>query len=172
MSRNIEIKAYISSVETLKPLAVAISDKGPIEIEQDDTFFHCDSGQIKLRAFSHNDGELIYYRRANQFGPKESFYLRSRTSAPESMRDSLSQAYGQVGRVIKHRTLYLAGRTRIHLDIVQDLGHFLELEVVLADHESTEIGVHEANELMIKLGINSTQLIDCAYVELLARKRT
>ena len=33
------------------------------------------------------------------------------------------------------RTLLMAGRTRIHLDVVAGLGHFLELEVVLRDGE-------------------------------------
>ncbi|MEA3135139.1 MAG: hypothetical protein QOG17_2985, partial [Gammaproteobacteria bacterium] len=74
---------------------------------------------------------------------------------------------GPVGRVRKHRKLYLAGRTRIHLDEVERLGHFLELEVVLADDELPEIGVREARVLMEKLGIEAHQLIDEAYVDLL-----
>ena len=50
----------------------------------------------------------------------------------------LSLAYGQVGRVRKYRTLFLVGRTRVHLDRVEDLGHFLELEVMLVGDESPE----------------------------------
>ena len=111
---------------------------------------------------------LIFYRRANQHGPKESVYLRSPTSAPETLRDSLSLAYGQAGRVQKQRKLFLVGRTRIHLDRVTGLGDFLELEVVLQEHEPCEIGVREAHELMARLGVGPSQLIDCAYVDLLA----
>ena len=170
MARNIEIKARIESVETLVPKAAAIADNGPIEIIQDDTFFRCESGRLKLRAFSREDGELIFYRRANQQGPKESFYLRSPTSAPETLRDSLSLAYGQAGQVRKHRTLFLVGRTRVHLDDVAGLGHFLELEVVLDEGEPTEIGVREAHELMTKLGVEPSQLIEGAYVDLLAQR--
>jgi predicted adenylyl cyclase CyaB len=170
MARNIEIKARIASVEALAPTAAAIADKGPIEIIQDDTFFRCDSGRLKLRAFSKEEGELIFYRRANQQGPKESFYLRSPTSAPDTLRDSLSLAYGEAGRVQKHRTLFLVGRTRVHLDKVQGLGHFLELEVVLAEGEPIEVGVREAHELMTKLGVEPSQLIEGAYVDLLAQR--
>jgi len=165
-ARNIEIKARIESVEALVPLASALANEGPIEIEQDDTFFRCEAGRLKLRAFSRKSGELIYYRRANQHGPKESFYLRAPTSAPDTLRESLSLAYGQVGRVRKHRTLFLVGRTRIHLDRVEGLGDFLELEVVLADGEPSEGGVREAHELMKKLGIQPSQLIEGAYVDL------
>jgi predicted adenylyl cyclase CyaB len=76
-------------------------------------------------------------------------------------------AYGEIGRVRKRRILYLAGRTRIHLDRVEGLGDFLELEVVLVDGEPVEAGVREAQVLMARLGIDTSQLIERAYVDLL-----
>src|SRR5260370_14622205 len=167
MARNIEIKAHVESIEALAAEAAASADEGPIEIIQDDTFFRCDSGRLKLRAFSSKEGELIFYRRANQRGPKESFYLRSPTSASDTLRESLSQACGQVGRVQKHRTLFLVGRTRVHLDNVKGLGHFLELEVVLNEGEPAEAGIREAQSLMTRLGIESLQLVEGGYIDLL-----
>jgi adenylate cyclase len=166
-SRNVEIKARISSVEALVPRVAALADQGPIEIEQDDTFFVCERGRIKLRALSATEGQLIFYRRANQAGPKESRFVISPTASPDSLRDALALAYGSAGRVRKHRTLYLVGRTRVHLDRVESLGHFLELEVVLAEGESPDAGVKEARGLMTALGLGDDQLIDGAYVDLL-----
>ena len=171
MPRNIEIKARVPNIKEVASRAAAIADTGPFELEQDDTFFPCESGRLKLRAFSSDSGELMFYRRPDQQGPKESFYLLSPTSAPETLRQTLSLAYGQAGRVRKHRTLFMIGRTRVHLDRVQDLGHFLELEVVLSDGESAELGIREAHELMAKLGVDPSQLVDGAYVDLLAQKR-
>lgn len=168
MPRNIEIKARIASVDALVPKVGLIADQGPFEIPQDDTYFACAAGRLKVRTFSKDDGELIYYRRSDQQAAKESFYLRSPTSSPETMRRSLSLAYGQAGRVEKHRTLFLLGRTRIHLDKVSGLGHFLELEVVLDEHEPLEAGVREANDLLARLGVEPSQLIEGAYVDLLA----
>jgi len=123
MARNIEIKARIADAAACaaRVAALALADQGPIDILQDDTFFGCDAGRLKLRVSADGTGELIFYRRANSKGPKESFYLRAPTSAPNALRDCLSQAHGQVGRVVKHRQLYLAGRTRIHLDDVENL---------------------------------------------------
>ncbi|HEX5515092.1 MAG TPA: class IV adenylate cyclase [Gammaproteobacteria bacterium] len=167
MARNIEIKARIERVEALIPKAAAIADQGPIEIFQDDTFFRCETGRLKLRAFPNGEGELIFYRRADQQGPKESFYLRSPTSAPDTLRQLLSLAYGQAGRVRKRRLLFLAGRTRIHLDQVEGLGDFLELEVVLEDGEPAAAGILEADKLMSLLSVARSQLIDTAYVDLL-----
>jgi adenylate cyclase class IV len=170
MSRNIEIKAHVDSVELLSERAALFADEGPFEISQDDTFFRCVSGRLKLREFSDGTGELIYYRRANQLGPKESFYLRSPTTDPQSLRESLSLAYGEAGRVKKHRVLFLAGRTRVHLDRVENLGQFLELEVVLADDENSDAGIREAHALMEKLHVKPSQLIEDAYIDLLARR--
>lgn len=169
MARNIEIKARIASIEAVASKAAAVATEGPIEIVQDDTFFRCDNGRLKLRAFSATSGELIFYRRPDQQGPKESFYLRSPTTEPDTLRESLALAYGQSGRVRKHRTLFLAGRTRIHLDRVEGLGDFLELEVVLGKDEASEVGVREAHEWMAALGVEPSQLMEGAYVDLLAR---
>jgi predicted adenylyl cyclase CyaB len=66
--------------------------------------------------------------------------------------------------------LYLVGRTRIHLDRVEGLGDFLELEVVLREGESAQEGVREAEDLMSRLGVEPSQLVDRAYVDLLAEK--
>lgn len=167
MARNVEIKARIENVALLTPKVAELASEGPLEIAQDDTFFTCDNGRLKLRAFSIDSGELIFYRRVNQAGPKESFYLRTPTSSPETLRESLSLAYGQIGRIRKYRTLFLVGRTRVHLDRVEGLGHFLELEVQLVDDEPTEQGVREAGELMEQLGIQPEQLIEGAYIDLL-----
>jgi adenylate cyclase class IV/ribosomal protein S18 acetylase RimI-like enzyme len=171
MPRNIEIKARIASVAELSTRAAAIADQGPFAIAQDDSFFQCATGRLKLRAFSDERGELIFYRRADQQGPKESFYVRSATSEPAQLRETLALAHGLAGRVRKQRTLFLAGRTRIHLDEVEGLGAFLELEVVLEAHEPAEAGVREAHALMARLGVDPAQLVEGAYVDLLARDR-
>lgn len=41
----------------------------------------------------------------------------------------LSDALGVKGQVRKDRRLFLIGQTRVHLDIVEGLGHYMELEV-------------------------------------------
>jgi len=171
MARNIEIKAHVADLTALTARAAAIADEGPMEIRQDDTFFTCERGRLKLRAFSAEEGELIFYRRTDQPGPKQSFYIRTPTAAPDSLREALTLAYGQVGRVRKRRILFMTGRTRIHLDEVEGLGNFLELEVVLRDDEPLESGVREAEELMARLQVQPSQLIDRAYVDLLAEKK-
>ena len=152
-------------------LAAALSGQEPVFIAQDDTFFTCTHGRLKLRAFADGTGELIFYQRADDTGPKESFYVISPTDSPSTLRDALTRAYGAIGRVKKQRTVFMAGRTRIHMDNVEGLGEFLELEVVLRDGESAEAGMEEARTLMQSLGVAPTQLLSGAYLDLLADRR-
>jgi predicted adenylyl cyclase CyaB len=166
MSCNVEIKARVDDIEALEARVQELADKGPITINQEDTFFHCDSGRLKLRILGPDDGQLIFYRRPDQAGPKMSFYLCSQTSQPETMRQSLELAYGSTGQVSKRRTLYLVGRTRIHLDRVEGLGEFMELEVVLEQGDNQEEGIAEAQQFMKKLLIEDDQLVEGAYVDL------
>jgi adenylate cyclase class IV len=167
MARNVEIKARIVSVEALLPLALACADSAPELIAQDDTFFTCATGRLKLRVFERGRGELIAYARADASGPKTSDYAIAPIDDPDALRATLSRALGVSGRVIKKRTLLMAGRTRLHLDRVEGLGDFLELEVVLREGESADDGVAVAHALLARLRIATSQLVAGAYVDLL-----
>ncbi|WP_447771090.1 class IV adenylate cyclase [Variovorax boronicumulans] len=169
MARNVEIKARIDSVDRIAAIAATLADQGPTEIAQDDTFFRCEKStdRLKLRTFAPDRGELIFYRRVDSSGPKESFYLITPTTTPDALRESLTLAWGQAGRVRKQRRLFLVGRTRVHLDRVEGLGEFLELEVVLQEGEPADAGVAEAHALMARLGVAENQLVQGAYVDLL-----
>ena len=168
MARNIEIKARIASVEALAPIVAALAEAGPTAIEQDDTFFPCPNGRLKLRELAANEGQLIFYQRPDATGPKTSQYDIAPVSAPQALRCVLEQAFGTCGRVRKQRSLYRCGRTRVHLDRVEDLGDFLELEVVLGENETESSGLAEARRLMAALGLAEKDLIAGAYVDLLA----
>ena len=168
MARNIEIKAGIGNFEALQPKVAALADHGPVEIAQDDVFFRCEAGRLKLRTFAETVGELIFYQRPDLPGPKESFYVRSPAHEPAALREVLSRAYGEIGRVRKKRLLYRVGRTRVHLDSVESLGDFVELEVVLAERESPQAGIDVARQLMSQLGIEPAQFIEGSYLDLIA----
>jgi predicted adenylyl cyclase CyaB len=170
MARNIEIKAQIGSISVLEPKVAALAQHGPELIEQDDTFFHCAHGRLKLRAFADGHGELIAYERPDALGPKTSDYLITPVADPDALRATLTRALGETGRVRKQRLLFLVGRTRVHLDHVDGLGEYLELEVVLRDGEPAERGIDEAHSLLLDLGVQPASLIASAYIDLLNAK--
>ena len=85
----------------------------------------------------------------------------------DACREALTRALGLVGRVRKRRTLLMVGRTRIHLDAVEGLGDFMELEVVLRDGEPDAAGSAEAEALMQALGLAEAPRLAGAYLDLL-----
>lgn len=168
MPSNIEIKAHARNFEEIKSRAGKISDV-PVEvIPQEDIFFTTPQGRLKLRILD-DHGQLIYYTRSDQEGPKRSDYHIARTTDPQNLKRVLELAYGIRGLVRKTRYLYLTGQTRIHLDDVVGLGQFMELEVVLEEGQDDAEGQKIAEELMSALGVESGDLIDGAYMDLLEK---
>jgi predicted adenylyl cyclase CyaB len=167
MPRNVEIKAKIDKIESFAQQISIFATSGPFKLFQHDTFFNCPHGNLKLRSFSESEGELIFYKRPLSNTPKLSVYQLSPTYQPETLRTILTAAYGVLGSVRKQRFLYLIENTRIHLDRVEGLGDFLEIEVVLDDHQSESYGESIALELMAKIGLSNAQLLPASYLEML-----
>jgi predicted adenylyl cyclase CyaB len=169
MAANVEIKARVADFEALKQRAERISDSPAELILQEDIFFNGSQGRLKLRIFSDDRGELIYYERADQAGPKRSQYFISTTAEPRKLEVVLEAAMGIRGLVRKKRWLYWVNDTRIHLDEVEGLGSFVELEVMLSTGQRLAEGEEIASRLMAVLGIDKSDLIEGAYIDLLER---
>jgi predicted adenylyl cyclase CyaB len=164
MPANVEIKARVRDSARIKVLAEALASTSSQLIEQEDVFFIVPRGRLKLRIFSSFSAELIYYEREDQHGPKESRYSISRTSEPDSLKAVLQMSLGIRGIVRKQRALYLVGQTRIHLDEVDGLGSFVELEVVMQTNQSHADAVQIARRLMAQLEIQDSDLIEQAPI--------
>jgi predicted adenylyl cyclase CyaB len=167
MARNVEVKARIDSVEAMLPRARALADASPTPIAQDDSFFVCAHGRLKLRDFGDGSGELIHYHRPDTEGPKLSDYVRVPTAEPATLRVALTRALGLLGRVRKTRLLLMIGATRVHLDKVEGLGDFIELEVVLRDGQDAAEGEAIARGLLERLGVAPSRWVRGAYLDLL-----
>lgn len=167
MQSNIEVKARVGDLERVETIASTLSDKPCEVLHQEDTFFNTPQGRLKLRQFGDRPGELIYYERPDQGEAKQSHYLIYPTAVPKELGQLLAAALGQRVVVKKTRHLYLAGQTRIHLDRVEGLGEFVELEVVLQPGQDPEEGYRIAQGLMEQLGIQPDQLVAGAYADLL-----
>ena len=167
MPVNIEIKARVEDIDVLRARAEALSDTPVKVIPQEDTFFNTEKGRLKLRVQAPDEGYLIYYERPDQDGPKRSDYHLAKTNEPGNLKTALALALGVRGVVKKTRYLYMVGQTRIHLDDVAGLGHFMELEVVMREGQSDAEGQAIANDVMRQLGIREEALIEGAYMDLI-----
>ena len=168
MPTNIEIKARARNFDEIKSRAEGLSDIPVRVIVQEDTFFNTPQGRLKMRRIN-DHAQLIYYTRPDQVGPKRSDYHITRSDDPENLKRVLELAYGVRGVVRKTRYLYLVGQTRVHLDNVDGLGQFMELEVLLEEGQSDAEGQKLAEDLMSALGVERRDLIDGAYMDLIEK---
>ncbi|NND64586.1 MAG: class IV adenylate cyclase [Gammaproteobacteria bacterium] len=168
MAANVEIKARVSDVAQFVKLASDVADGPAQQLEQYDRFYPVPSGRLKLRQFGDGTSELIFYQRTDTEGAKVSTYSRVSVIDADATHELLTSALGSSKIVKKRRRVWLVGRTRVHLDEVEGLGDFMELEVVLQKGEPPEVGFSEANDLRQKLDVGESELVAGAYVDLLA----
>ncbi|KAF6738427.1 hypothetical protein FQA47_015483 [Oryzias melastigma] len=171
MPSNVEIKAKVSDPAQFARKAAELSQSEGRIIRQHDTFFTCSRGRLKLRDFMDGSGQLIFYQRPDTDGPKLSRYSISPTSDPPGLQAVLSDALGVKGEVRKERRLFLIGQTRVHLDTVEGLGHYMELEVVMRPEQSVEEGQQVAEGLMQQLGVSAESLVTGAYMDLILKQQ-
>ena len=86
-----------------------------------------------------------------------------------ALREALSEALGVSTTIRKSRHLFLIGRTRVHLDMVEGHGDFLELEVVLEEPDGEDGGRAEAEEILKKLGLDHADRISGSYSDMESR---
>ncbi len=170
MARNVEIKARVRNLDAVRQKSAALSDAPPTIMQQEDVFFRSSTGRLKLRRLAPDAGELIHYERPDVSGPKTSTYCISYTDNPSELRAVLASALGETTIVKKVREVYLVGPTRIHLDQVEGLGEFMELEVVLGEDEREASGQETAYRVMAALGVAESDLIEGAYADLIEMK--
>ena len=167
MAQNIEIKARVRDIDGMRRDVQLIAVSGPEVILQRDTFYRVSDGRLKLREFGDGAAELIHYHREDSSSAKLSTYTRISVGPVEDLKRVLTSVLPLRGVITKQRELYRVGRTRVHLDNVEHLGWFLELEVVLCDRESLVDGQREAGVLMRQLKVTDEDLLAVAYIDLL-----
>jgi homotetrameric cytidine deaminase len=165
--RNIEIKARLADAERALEIALGLGadDKG--EISQRDTYFARARGRLKLREQEPGEDELIQYRRADELGARASSYRRVPAGAAAGLRDALDAALGTLVVVEKRRRLLLLDGVRIHLDEVEGLGSYLELEAVASDGADLDEQRSKVSRLRAELGIAEDTLVGESYSDLL-----
>lgn len=170
--RNVELKA--SDPDPARTLELArrlgASDEG--EITQRDTYFGGSRARVKLREQTPGADELIAYRRADEADARVSEYLRVPVPDAAALKQALDAAYGAGVVVAKRRHLLLLENVRIHLDEVEGLGAYIELEAVVGDGDDIELSRERVARLRAALGVADANLVPGSYSDLLADTRS
>jgi homotetrameric cytidine deaminase len=166
-SRNIEIKARDADPARTLELALELGAADEGDLEQRDTYFDGAHGRLKLREQEPGEDELIEYRRADEAGARTSSYGRVPVAAAAELREALDAALGTLVVVTKRRRLLLRDNVRIHLDEVEGLGSFIELEAVAGPESDLTAEQAQVAELRERLEIGDDALVGESYSDLL-----
>lgn len=134
---------------------------------QTDTYFPVPAGRLKLRVIDDKRAVLIGYDRPNVAGDRTSAYYLNPVSDGALMEVTLRAALGVRGVVRKRRDVYHFHNVRVHLDEVEGLGTFLELEAVLSGDADEEMSRDRLQTLVGALGLDRTEALPGSYADLL-----
>jgi len=166
---NIEIKARCRDLAAARKAASRLATRHLGIDHQVDTYFSTRSGRLKLRESSLSGGQLVPYLRADSAGPKRSDYRVIPVDDAPGLLRLLGAILGVHRIVRKEREIFLVENVRIHLDRVDRLGEFVELEAVFDGSAAAEAAQHrEVERLMNELGVRAEDLVAMSYEGLLA----
>jgi predicted adenylyl cyclase CyaB len=169
---NIEIKARCRDLAAARESARRLATRRLGTDRQVDTYFRTRSGRLKLRESSLSGGQLVPYLRADTPGPKRADYRVVPVEDAPGLRRLLGEILGVHRVVRKEREIFLVENVRIHLDRVDGLGEFVELEAVFDGSAAAEAAQHRAVErLMGALGVRAEDLVASSYEALLGARR-
>jgi adenylate cyclase, class 2 len=167
LRHNLEIKARLEDRDATRRTVQQIATERVGQQLQTDTYFFCRQGRLKLREIQGRPAQLIWYERPDTLEPKTSRYQLVEVGDSDTLRQLLSAAWGIRVVVKKRREIYLYRHVRIHLDHVEPLGDFLELEAVVPEGGNWDEAERLVHELLERLGISASLLMESSYSDLL-----
>lgn len=164
--RNIECKIELRDAALARTILRALRAAYILTYAQTDTYYKVARGRLKRRETEDEPAEWIEYERANVAGPRASDF---RILTDEQARERYgAQALETWVVVRKRRELWMLGSVRVHLDEVEGLGRYLELESVVTG----DLGEARAREALERLRRDLTpslgELVDASYSDLMA----
>lgn len=139
---NIEIKARtVKAGQIRQYLLNRGADFKGID-HQTDTYFNVPNGRLKLRQ-GNIETNLIWYQRNNQPGPKQSDCLLTPVADANTLKQTLANALGVKVAVVKKREIYFIGNVKFHIDELEGLGTFVEIE---ASNKTEDLPVEKLQE--------------------------
>jgi homotetrameric cytidine deaminase len=162
LRRNLEIKARDADPRRTLEAALALGAEDHGELTQRDTYFGGARGRLKLREQTPGEPELIQYRRPDEAGPRTSEFRNVPVVAAGALQTALDAAFGTLVVVEKRRRLLLWEGVRVHLDDVDGLGTFVELEAPEDGDQQAKV-----ERLTQALAIAGDDLVASSYSDLL-----
>jgi len=168
--RNIELKAHDPNPARTLNACQTLGAEDHGTIWQRDSYLDVPYGGLKLREENPGTPHLIQFERAEQPQQRESRYRIIEVGDPDTLLAALTAAIGLTVVVTKRRHLLLWENVRIHLDDVEHLGTFVELEAVANAGSDLTRERELIQQLRSTLKITDERLVPVGYAKLLAAR--
>ncbi|MFO8029003.1 MAG: class IV adenylate cyclase [Cyclonatronaceae bacterium] len=174
--RNIEIKARCRDHEHIRRVLMENRADYKGLDQQTDTYYRVGSGRLKLRE-GRIENNLIHYHRQDSTGPKKSavtlFPLKQdKYGDPGTihpLKKILADVLGILMVVVKRREIYFIDNIKFHLDTVDGLGRFVEIEAIDTDGAIGEDRLHDQCRRFIRLfDISGEDMVAGSYSDMMA----
>ena len=167
---NIEIKAKSNNQDAIREILKSKNAYFKGVDHQIDTYFKVNNGRLKLRE-GKIENHLIHYQRGNKEGPKQSDVTLFKSDPKSSLKEILTKALEVLIVVDKKREIYFIDNVKFHIDIVEDLGTFVEIEAIDNDGAIGKDKLLEQCQFFLDLfKIFQDDLISVSYSDLLLQK--
>jgi adenylate cyclase class 2 len=161
----VELKARYEDLGKARALLAGGEHVGTYR--QVDTYFALGEKRLKVRSVEgQREGQLIYYERPDEGGPKESRVTLAPLPDARAILEILRRVFPVQAEVRKTREIHRYRGVQVHLDTVQGLGRFVEFEKVLGDEGGREEGRRELEDLRRYLQIPDEDLMASSYSNL------
>ena len=168
--KNVEIKASCQNPDKIRKLLRQLNAKFIGTDNQTDTYFKTNNGRLKLRQ-GNIENHLIFYDRDNSQQPKLSKVILYNSSDPQTLKNILSKALGILITVKKQREIYFINNVKFHIDTVEGLGSFIEIEAQDKTDKIPKQHLKQQCQYYLELfKIPETNLISVSYSDLLLQK--
>ena len=168
---NIEIKAKSENQDDIREILKSRNAEFKGVDHQIDTYFKVNLGRLKLREGT-IENFLIHYQRENKEGPKQSDIILFKSDPKSSLKEILTKALGVLVVIDKKREIYFIDNVKFHIDIVEDLGTFVEIEAIDDDGSIGKDKLLEQCQSFLDLfKISQEDMISVSYSDLLLQKR-
>lgn len=164
--RNVEWKGELLDFGKAERICAELGARRMGILEQRDTYFVVPDGRLKRRECTGRADEWIHYFRSDAPGARNSEYTLHTTEEAAARFDLDALEPWVV--VAKRRTLYLSAEVRIHLDRVERLGSFFELEALVNERQSAPEAERALAELLRALKPVLGAPVPSSYSDLVA----
>ncbi|MBL8746331.1 MAG: CYTH domain-containing protein [Phycisphaerae bacterium] len=165
--QNVEVKHELREPDLCRSIIARLGARLAATLRQRDTYFRVPDGRLKKREVEGEGTEWIMYHRQNRPAPRLShftIYTEQEALARFGLRPLPVWVI-----VEKSREVWLMNEVRLHIDEVERLGRFFEIEALVTPRRHVGLCREEVDRIVTELGpMVLGEVIAVSYSDMMA----